>query len=131
MSAYILIIEDDPASMALARYLLDQSGHRTVTATDGCTGAQVALDQGPDLILCDLQLPAMDGFHVLGHLHQHPGWRRVPLIALTASSMRGDRERVLEFGFDGYISKPIDPETFVAQVESFLRSSEKSDAKQA
>jgi two-component system cell cycle response regulator DivK len=123
--AHILIIEDDADSMALAQYLLNHAGHRTIAANDGRTGAQLALDQAPDLIVCDLQLPAMDGYQVVRHLYGQSTWRRVPLIAVTAASMTGDREKVLEAGFDGYISKPIVPENFVAQVEAFLHAASK------
>ena len=125
--ARILIIEDDPASLEVARYLLNYAGHLTISASDGGQGAELAVDQGPDLILCDLQLPVMDGYHVLSQLREDPRWRRVPLIAVTASSMIGDREKVLAAGFDGYISKPIVPETFVADVESFLPRTGASD----
>lgn len=120
MSALILIIEDDLPSMTLAQYLLDSAGHRTISASNGREGARSALEKSPDLIICDLHLPMWSGYELLAHLQAQTTWRPVPVIAVTASSMRGDRERVLAAGFDGYISKPIVPESFVAQVESYL-----------
>ena len=120
MTTCILVIEDDLPSMTLVRYLLDSAGYRTIFAESGQDGAQKAVDASPDLILCDLQMPIWSGYDVVRHLKTHPAWRRVPIIAVTASAMTGDREEVLAAGFDGYISKPIVPEWFVAEIEAFL-----------
>jgi two-component system cell cycle response regulator DivK len=120
VSARILIIEDDGPSLALVQYLLNCAGHHTISAVDGREGVRLALQEGPDLVICDLQLPQLTGFEVVEQLSAAPQWRCVPLIAVTASSMLGDRDRVMRAGFDGYISKPIVPETFVADVEAFL-----------
>jgi two-component system cell cycle response regulator DivK len=120
MPAKILIIEDDLASRELANYLLTAAGYITLTASDGGTGARLAVSEGPDLILCDLHLPVMDGYEVVAYLKEHAAWRRVPLIALTASSMVGDREKTLAAGFNDYLSKPITPETFIDEVSAFL-----------
>lgn len=122
MSASILVIEDDDASRQLVTYLLEASGHRVLGAENGALGLALALAEGPDLILCDLQMPVMNGYEVAHSLRSHPGWRVVPLVAVTAFSMPGDREKALEVGFDEHLSKPITPETFVRQVEAFLRS---------
>ncbi len=120
MPARILIIEDDPASRELARYLLAAAGHTVLTAIDGRTGAELAVSEQPDLVLCDLHLPVMNGFEVVQYLLENKHWRRVMLVALTASSMVGDREKSLAAGFNDYLSKPITPETFVREVESWL-----------
>jgi len=120
MSARILIIEDDFPSSALVRYMLEAAGHTIIAAGDGAQGVNIALTQPVDLVICDLQLPKMDGYAVLARLLSEREWRRVPVIAVTASSMTGAREGVLAAGFDGYISKPIEPDTFVAQVNEFL-----------
>jgi two-component system cell cycle response regulator DivK len=120
LSARILIIEDDGPSSVLVQYLLHCAGHRTISAADGREGVRLALQEGPDLVICDLQLPLLTGFEVVERLRAAPQWRCVPVIAVTASSMLGDRERVMRAGFDGYISKPIVPETFVADVEAFV-----------
>lgn len=121
MPARILIIEDDPASRELARYLLDHAGYTTLTAADGAAGVELALSGHPDLVLCDLNLPMLTGYEVVQRLlDTSQNWRRVPIVALTASSMVGDREKTLQAGFDSYLSKPITPETFVQEVGAFL-----------
>src|SRR5690349_4663528 len=108
MPAVILIIEDDLASRELARYLLDHAGYQTLMAADGATGVELALSEHPDLVLCDLNLPLMSGYEVVKRLvDAGQQWRRAPVVALTASSMVGDREKTLQGGFDDYLSKPI------------------------
>lgn len=120
MPARILIIEDDSASRELVKYLLEAAGYTALDADDGSVGVRKALDANPDLVICDLQMPVMNGFEVVRHLREHAGWHRVALIAVTAFSMPGDRETALAGGFDEHITKPITPETFVAQIEAFL-----------
>ena len=119
-AARILIIEDDPASLELAEYLLDTAGYATLTATDGAAGLALALSTQPDLVICDLQMPVMTGYEVVRRLQGGPTWRRVPLVAVSAFSMPGDRETALAAGFDAYLSKPIVPESFVQEIESLL-----------
>lgn len=121
MGSRILLIEDNPTNLELITYLLTAFGHTTVTAADGAAGVEAALRLKPDLVLCDLALPRLDGYGVARRLKADPATREVPLVAVTASAMGGDRDRVIAAGFDGYISKPIDPETFVAEVETYLR----------
>jgi CheY-like chemotaxis protein len=116
----ILVIEDNPTNMELMLYLLTAFGHTTIAARDGEEGVEAALRLIPDLILCDLALPKLDGYGVARRLRADERLRAVPLIAVTASAMVGDRDKVIAIGFDGYISKPITPETFVAEVESYL-----------
>jgi CheY-like chemotaxis protein len=116
----ILVIEDNPTNLELMTYLLKAFGHTTITASDGEEGVEVALRAKPDLILCDLALPKLDGYGVVRRLKTEPSLAGVPLIAVTASAMVGDRDKVIAMGFDGYITKPITPETFVAEVESYL-----------
>ncbi|MDO8285770.1 MAG: response regulator [Rhodoferax sp.] len=120
MPTRLLIIEDDSASRALVCYLLEAAGYATLEAEDGGTGLHLALHAQPDLIICDLQMPVMNGYEVARALREHPDWHRVPLIAVTAFSMAGDRETALSAGFDEHITKPITPETFVTQIEAFL-----------
>lgn len=119
--ARILVIEDNPANLQLMAYLLKAFGHQAIETVDGEAGLGEARRQRPDLILCDLQLPGMDGYEVARQLKRDPGLRAIPLVAVTALAMVGDREKVLAAGFDGYLSKPITPETFVGQVDAFLR----------
>lgn len=121
--ATILVIEDDDASRHLVTYLLESAGHRVLVAENGAVGLGLALAEAPDLILCDLQMPVMNGYEVARSLRLHHQWRVVPLVAVTAFSMPGDREKALDVGFDAHLSKPITPETFVQQVEAFLAAS--------
>lgn len=118
--AHVLVIEDNPGSLALMSYLLGAFGHRVTTATDGVAGLEAVGRETPDLVVCDIHLPGVDGYEVARRLKADPVLGRVPLVAVSALAMVGDRERGLAAGFDGYISKPIEPGKFVAQVEAFL-----------
>jgi CheY-like chemotaxis protein len=120
MSAHILIIEDNEMSLALAEYLLHQSGYATSSATDGESGLRLALENESHLILCDLDLPVIDGPQVVSSLRTNDGWRRVPILAFTASTMRDEQRRALTAEFDGYVFKPIDPASFTATVGKYL-----------
>ncbi len=120
MPARILIIEDNEANLDLMVYLLTAFGYPSATACDGEAGYETALGEEPDLIICDLQLPGIDGYEIARRLKADARFDRTPIVAVTAFAMVGDRDRVLAAGFDGYIPKPITPEIFVAQVEAFL-----------
>jgi CheY-like chemotaxis protein len=124
--AKILVIEDNGPNLQLMTYLLGAFGHTVVSASDGLSGIDTARRQRPELILCDLHLPKLDGYSVRGVLRTDPALRRTPIIAVTASAMMGDRDRVIRSGFDGYISKPIDPEAFIGQVDAFLPAGSRS-----
>jgi len=123
VSAYILVIDDDSASRDLAAYLLRAAGYDVATAADGGEGIREALATPPAMVLCDLDLPVCDGFAVLRALRASPRLHGLPVVALTASSMTGDRESTLAAGFDGYLSKPVVPEQFAVQVGAFLAPS--------
>ena len=120
VSARILIIEDNPTNMELMVYLLTAFGYTPLMAVDGVSGVQTARETNPDLIICDIHLPKLDGYGVVAALKQDEQLRHVPVLAVTALAMVGDRERLLAAGFDGYIGKPIEPDTFVAELASFL-----------
>ncbi|MFG6412312.1 response regulator [Roseateles sp. DC23W] len=120
MPARILVIEDNAANLELVRYLLSFSGHTVLEASNGELGVEVALRELPDLIVCDLQMPRMDGYQVLDALRRHPAGAAIPIVAVTAFSMPNDRQKVMTAGFNGYLSKPIEPELFVGQIEAFL-----------
>ncbi len=120
MLARILIIEDDSFSRALATYLLRSAGYTVVEAEDGNIGLRLALQDSADMIICDLQMPVMNGYDVAHGLRKSAEWRKVPLIAVTSFAMLGDREKALHAGFDEHIGKPISPENFIAQIETFL-----------
>lgn len=122
MGARILVIEDNQTNLELMTYLLKAFGHTTLSARDGEQGVELASRHRPDLILCDIAMPKLDGYAVADLIKRDPALHEIPLIAVTASAMVGDRDRVLGAGFDDYISKPITPETFVAQVEAHLRA---------
>lgn len=118
--ARILVIEDDPSSLKLMGLLLRSFGHRVSLARGGEEGlAREAADR-PDLVLCDLQMPGVDGFEVLRRLDARAGGRPAPVVAVTALAMLGDREWILAAGFDGYLPKPIDPTTLAEQVDQLL-----------
>jgi CheY-like chemotaxis protein len=120
MKTRILIVEDNQTNLALMEYLLRAFGYDVLTARDGEEGVTVAEREQPDLILMDLQLPKLTGFESAARIRAAAPLKRVPIIAVTAFAMVGDRERVLAEGFDGYMSKPITPETFVCDVEAHL-----------
>ncbi len=120
MSAQILVIEDNAANLDLLAFLLSAAGHEPVRACDGEAALDLARNSTPDLILCDLQLPVMDGYELVRRFRAVPKLRNVPCIAVTAFAMPGDSRRAIEAGCNGYIGKPIDPETFVPTIERFL-----------
>jgi CheY-like chemotaxis protein len=124
--ARILIIEDNQANMQLIVYLLRAFGHEAVEAVDGESGLAAALRELPDLILCDLQMPGIDGYEVAQRIRLDPSLKGISLVAVTAYAMVGDRDRVLSAGFTGYIPKPINPEIFVGQVDAFLPPNKRS-----
>src|ERR1051325_3731681 len=101
-------------------YLLTAFGHTVLVAGDGRRGLEIAASQKPELVICDVQLPGMDGLEVARRLHSDPELRSIPIVAVTALASVGDRDRMLAAGFNGYLSKPIDPETFVHRMEAFL-----------
>src|SRR3989442_2211045 len=114
----ILVVEDDAPSLHLMTYLLKSFGHNVTAALDGEEALLAAEQQRPDVIVCDIQLPKLDGYDVVRRLKRDPALHAIPVIAVTALAMVGDRDRVLSAGFDGYIGKPIVPETFVSQIEA-------------
>jgi CheY-like chemotaxis protein len=120
VAAHILIVEDNEMSFALADYLLRQAGYGTQRATDGAMAVRIAAENGADLILCDLDLPVMDGYQVAAALRAMPAWRAVPLIAFTADSSDSDPAKWQAAGFAGCIRKPPDPRTFSANVAQYV-----------
>jgi CheY-like chemotaxis protein len=121
MNKRILLIEDNEQNRYLVTYLLQARGWEVRHAADGPAGLALAEEIDPALILLDIQLPGMDGYAVAEALRANPGLDAIPVVAVTSYAMAGDRERCIEAGCDGYLEKPIDPQTFAAQVESFIR----------
>ena len=118
--ARILIVEDNPLNLELVTVVLEMRGHEVVFATDAEQGIAMAQTVLPELILMDISLPGMDGLAATQQLRQIAGMADIPVVALTAHAMRGDQERVLAAGCQGYIAKPIDISSFVDEVENFL-----------
>jgi two-component system cell cycle response regulator DivK len=118
--ARILVVEDSPANMTLAALLLQSAGHTVLSATDAEAGLTMARGEKPDLILMDIQLPGMDGLEATGILKRDAATSGIPIIALTALAMKGDEERILAAGCDGYIAKPISYKEFLATVAARL-----------
>jgi two-component system cell cycle response regulator DivK len=117
----VLVVEDNEKNMKLVRDVLGFHGFRVVEADTGeeCLATASTLD--PDVILMDIELPGMDGATALAQLRADPGTADIPVVALTASAMQADRERLLAAGFDAYMVKPIDVRTFPAEVRSYCR----------
>jgi len=126
--ARILVIEDNPANLELMTYLLVASGHAVEAATTGESGIELAVQAPPDLILLDIQLPDISGFGVLALLRNEARVARVPIVAVTANAMVGDRDQALAVGFDGYFSKPIEPTSFVPAIAGFLAPEQQGHA---
>ena len=113
----ILIIEDNEQNLYLETFILEKNGFQIIAARDGRSGIELAEKVKPALILLDIQLPGMDGYAVAHELKRNPLLADVPIVAVTSYAMAGDRERIMAAGCDGYIEKPINPETFVEEVK--------------
>jgi two-component system, cell cycle response regulator DivK len=120
MNRTVLLIEDNEQNRYLATFLLEKNGYHVVAALDGVQGIELAKSVNPAIILLDIQLPVMHGYDVAHALRAIASLRDVPIIAVTSYAMAGDREKALAAGCDGYIEKPIDPETFVSEISKFL-----------
>jgi two-component system cell cycle response regulator DivK len=114
--AVVLVVEDNPTNMTLTLFLLKGAGYSVLSAVDAEAGLKIAQEEHPDLILMDIQLPGMDGLEATSRLKQDDATRDIPVIALTALAMKGDEERILAAGCDGYIGKPIRYQDFLAKV---------------
>lgn len=120
MNARILLIEDNEQNRYLATFLLEERGFAVIQAADGPTGLDLASRERFDLILLDIQLPLMNGYDVARALRANPTLADVPIVAVTSYAMAGDREQAISAGCDGYLEKPIDPETFVSDIARYL-----------
>jgi two-component system cell cycle response regulator DivK len=116
----VLVVEDNPANMTLATFLLKSAGHTVLSATDAESGLTLARSEQPDLILMDIQLPGMDGLQATALLKADEATRAIPVIALTALAMKGDEERIRAAGCDGYIAKPLAYRDFLATISILL-----------
>jgi two-component system, cell cycle response regulator DivK len=120
----ILVVEDNERNLKLVRDVLQFAGYQVISARSGEQGVTLARQEMPDLVLMDLQLPAMDGAEALRVLRDDPRTRPIPVVAVTAFAMKDDRERALHAGFDGYLEKPINVRVFPALVRGFLHQKE-------
>jgi two-component system cell cycle response regulator DivK len=113
----ILVVEDNEKNMKLLRDVLQATGYRVLEASTGGQALTLAAEHGPVLVLMDIRLPDMDGVEVLSRLRMDERTASIPVLAVTAQAMKGDRERFKEAGFDGYVSKPVDIDKLLATVE--------------
>lgn len=120
MNRKILIIEDNEQSRYLVTYLLEANGYKVAVAKDGHEGIALASSLPLKMVLLDIQLPGMNGYEVAKALRQNSALDAVPIVAITSYAMVGDREQALAAGCNGYIEKPINPDTFMAEVETHL-----------
>jgi two-component system cell cycle response regulator DivK len=121
-NATILYVEDNADNRTLVRRILMAEGYNLLEAANAAQALETLRNNKPDLILMDINMPDMDGYSLTAKIKDTPGLESIPIIALTANVMRGDRERSLEAGCDGYIQKPIDIDLLSEQIERFLRS---------
>ena len=122
MDELVLIVDDNERNIRLARDILQVSGFRTIEASTGGESVSLASEHLPDVVMMDIRLPDMDGVEALRALRASEATASIPVVAVTALAMKGDRERFLEAGFDGYLEKPIDVREFPGQVRGFCES---------
>ncbi|HEX2914159.1 MAG TPA: response regulator [Chloroflexia bacterium] len=127
MAVEILIVEDNPLNMELARDLLEAKGYSVREAATAQEGIDAVKERVPDLVLMDIQLPGMDGLTATRILRQDARLSELIIVALTAHAMKGDEDKVLEAGCNGYISKPIDTRQFTRQIAEFLQKATASN----
>ena len=125
MPKKILIVEDNPQNMKLILMTLRQYGYNLLEATDGEEALKIAKGEKPDLIITDIQLPEIDGLEVIRRLRQMPVFSHIPIVALTAHAMKGDREKIMEAGCDAYLPKPINTRELPGVITEMLQAAPK------
>ena len=126
-NATVLLIEDNEQNRYLATFLLEAHNFTVITAADAAEGIGLAERARPHIILLDIQLPSMDGYAVARRLRSNPALSATPIVAVTSYAMAGDRERALAAGCNGYIEKPINPDTFVDEIARYLTGARQED----
>jgi len=116
----VLVIEDNENNRRLITLILEKHGYRVFMAETGTQGIEIATREEPDFIILDIQLPDTDGFELIKQIRHSDKLKHIPVIAMTSYAMAGDRERILEAGFNGYIEKPIDPFTIMDEIKTIL-----------
>ena len=122
MKSTVLIIEDNEQNMYMLSYLLQKNNYNVIEAFNGKDGLDLAHKHHPEIILIDIQLPDMDGYEICNKLSHNGLPKSTVIIAVTSYAMGGDKEKAIEAGADGYLEKPINPETFVKQMESIINA---------
>lgn len=122
----VLIAEDNPVNRELLRELLELRGCTVVEACDGQEALRIIEQTPPELLLLDIGMPVMDGFAVIRRIRENPRFAKLPVVAVTAYAMRGDRERILNSGFDGYLSKPVNPSSLAEELDRLRNKSNQS-----
>jgi len=120
----ILVVEDNEKNMYLISFLIKTMGHQAIQTRTGEEGVELALREQPDLILMDIQLPGIDGLETTRRIRESRSCAAIPIIAITSYAMTGDRERLLAAGCNGYIEKPINPETIMDEISIFFEKQE-------
>ena len=120
MKLKALIIEDNEQNMYMLSFLLEMNNYEVLQAFNGLDGIRMAKESSPDVILLDIQLPVMDGYHVAQELRKSEDLKHIPIVAVTSHAMVGDREKAMESGATGYIEKPVDPDNFIQRMESYF-----------
>lgn len=118
----ILVIEDNENNMYLMEFLLTKSGYSVIQAKTGALGVQLAFEKKPDMVIMDILLPGIDGLETTRRIRKSETDGKVPIVAVTSYAMAGDKDKVLAAGCSGYIEKPINPETFVGEIEKYFKS---------
>ena len=121
MKGKILVAEDNEQNLYLVTFILKQNQYEVISAPDGIQAIEKAKTEKPVLILMDMQLPKMNGYEATKKIKEMPELKNIPIIALTAFAMKGDKDKTLEAGCIGYIEKPINPDTFMEEVEKYIR----------
>jgi len=116
----ILVVEDNETNLYLIKFMLEKGGYEVVEAREGAVGVELAIKEKPDLVIMDVQLPDIDGLEATKRIRASEADSDIPIIALTSFAMAGDREKALAAGCTGYIEKPINPDTFIAEIEQYL-----------
>jgi len=116
----VLIAKDNPVNRELLRELLELLGYTVLEACDGQEALRIIEQSQPELLLLDIGMPVMDGFAVIRRIRENPRLAKLPVVAVTAYAMRGDQERILNSGFDGYLSKPINPSSLIQELDRLL-----------
>jgi CheY-like chemotaxis protein len=122
----ILVAEDNAVNRELLRELLEARGYAVFEACDGQEALQMIEQSRPELVLLDIGMPVLDGFAVIRKIRENPRLAPLPVVAVTAYAMRGDREKILSSGFDGYLSKPLNPASLTAELDRLLTKSAQS-----